>query len=220
MEASEIARAVAVGLGATLVMDVCAILLHRAFGVPLPNMCLVGRWIRHMPEGVFAHGSIATAPARPAECIVGWMAHYVIGAIFALALVLVVSPAWLRQPTLLPALVFGVATVAGSRDDAGDAFSRAPRDHDGSAASPTPDAATTGPAGAVSAPRDRPIADASQDRLRPEAPREVVEQITTRLRDVSSPGRHELSVRLDPPELGAVQIDARLDGSRLHLVIR
>lgn len=112
MEASEIARAVAVGLGATLVMDVCAILLHRAFGVPLPNMCLVGRWIRHMPEGVFAHGSIAKATPKPAECIVGWMAHYVIGAIFALALVLVVSPAWLRQPTLLPALVFGVATVA------------------------------------------------------------------------------------------------------------
>jgi hypothetical protein len=27
-------------------------------------------------------------------------------------------------------------------------------------------------------------------------------------------------VRLDPPELGAVQIEARLDGTRLHLVIR
>jgi hypothetical protein len=37
---------------------------------------------------------------------------------------------------------------------------------------------------------------------------------------VKSPGRHELSVRLDPPELGAVQIEARLDGTRLHLVIR
>jgi hypothetical protein len=113
-----------------------------------------------------------------------------------------------------------VATVAGSRDDAGAAFSRAPREHDGSAASATPDAVTTGPVGAVSAPPDRPIAAAAHDRPRPEAPREVVEQITTRLRDVSGPGRHELTVRLDPPELGAVQIDARLDGSRLHLVIR
>ncbi len=107
-----------------------------------------------------------------------------------------------------------------SRDEAGDAFSRAPRDRDGAAAVASSDATTAGAVGAASAPPEHPIAAGAHDRVRPDAPREVLEQITTPLRDVRSPGRHELSVRLDPPELGAVQIDARLDGGRLHLVIR
>jgi hypothetical protein len=112
IEGHEIALAVAVGLGATLVMDVVAIVLNRTFNVPLPNMCLVGRWIRHMPQGVFAHPSIAKAGAKSSECLVGWTAHYIIGAIFAVVLVLLTSPAWLQRPTLLPALIFGVVTVA------------------------------------------------------------------------------------------------------------
>jgi hypothetical protein len=41
---------------------------------------------------------------------VGWIAHYVIGAVYALTLALV-SGNWLAQPTLLPALLFGIGTV-------------------------------------------------------------------------------------------------------------
>ena len=93
-------------------MDFCAILLNRVFGVPLPNMCLVGRWVRYMPERTFKHESIAKAAPKSSECIIGWIAHYVIGAIFAIVLVLLVSPAWLQRPTILPALIFGVVTVA------------------------------------------------------------------------------------------------------------
>lgn len=108
----QFALAVAVGLGATLVMDVVAVILNRAFKLPPANMCLVGRWVRYMPDGVFVHGSIAKAPAKAAECIVGWIAHYVIGAIFAVILVLLISPSWLQTPTLMPALIFGIVTVA------------------------------------------------------------------------------------------------------------
>jgi flagellar hook-length control protein FliK len=50
--------------------------------------------------------------------------------------------------------------------------------------------------------------------------RDAVDQITTRLRDIKGPGRHEISVRLDPPDLGSVRIDARLEGARLHVQIR
>jgi hypothetical protein len=32
-------------------MDVWALFLKRAFNVPLANYCLVGRWLRYMPEG-------------------------------------------------------------------------------------------------------------------------------------------------------------------------
>ena len=103
--------ALAVGLGATLFMDLWALLMERAFSVPLANYCLVGRWILHMPGGTFVHASIANASHKPFECTVGWVAHYVIGAAYALALVAMVSVSWLAQPTIWPALLFGVGTV-------------------------------------------------------------------------------------------------------------
>lgn len=103
---------IVVGFGATLVMDLWSIFLKRTFNIPSPNYCFVGRWLLYMPEGVFRHSSIAAAPQKPAECVIGWIAHYAIGVIFALALVLLVSPQWLQEPTVLPAMTLGVATVA------------------------------------------------------------------------------------------------------------
>ena len=103
--------AIAVGLGATLFMDLWAVSLKRAFNVASANYCLVGRWLRHMEGGVFRHSSIAAAAKKPSECTVGWIAHYAIGALFALALVGLATPQWLQSPTLMPALTFGVVTV-------------------------------------------------------------------------------------------------------------
>jgi hypothetical protein len=103
---------IAVGLGATLAMDLWAIFLKRAFNTPIPNYCFVGRWLCYMPEGIFRHGSIAAAPQKAAECAVGWIAHYAIGVAYAVALVLFTSPGWLLEPTLLPAMVLGLVTVA------------------------------------------------------------------------------------------------------------
>lgn len=110
-QANNILGAIVVGLGATLFMDLWALLLNRTFRVPSPNYCFVGRWFSHMPEGTFKHASIAAAPQRHAECAVGWIAHYVIGAVYALLFVVLASGGWLAQPTLLPALLFGVVTV-------------------------------------------------------------------------------------------------------------
>jgi hypothetical protein len=103
---------IAVGLGATLLMDLWSVFLSRAFDIPAPNYCFVGRWLRHMPEGIFRHSSIAAAPRKRAECAVGWIAHYAIGVTYALSLVFFTSYRWLREPTLVPAMVLGVATVA------------------------------------------------------------------------------------------------------------
>ena len=110
-EATYLSGAVVVGLGATLFMDLWALFLKRAFSVASANYCLVGRWFRHMPEGTFVHASIANASRKRFECTVGWIAHYVTGAVYALALVALVSGGWLARPTLLPALLFGVGTV-------------------------------------------------------------------------------------------------------------
>lgn len=104
--------AVAVGLGATLVMDLWAVSLKRVFNIPSSSYCLVGRWLRHMADGAFKHPSISAAAEKPAECAIGWIAHYAIGVLFALALVAWVTPQWLRSPTFMPALIFGLATVA------------------------------------------------------------------------------------------------------------
>ena len=110
-EATYFLGAVVVGLGATLFMDVWALFLKRVFSIPSANYCLVGRWLRHMPEGTFTHASIAVAPQKRSECTVGWIAHYVIGTVYALVLVAFVSGSWLARPTLLPAMLFGIGSV-------------------------------------------------------------------------------------------------------------
>jgi hypothetical protein len=111
-DATHLVGAVLIGLGATLAIDLWGLLLKRGFGIVSLNYCLLGRWLLHMPEGTLVHPSIAAAPPRPYECPVGWSAHYLVGTGLALAFVLIASTGWLERPTLLPALAFGVVTVA------------------------------------------------------------------------------------------------------------
>ncbi|MDN3519725.1 DUF2938 domain-containing protein [Aquisalimonas lutea] len=110
-EASYFLGAAVVGLGATLFMDLWALFLKRVFSIPSANYCMVGRWLRHMLDGTFMHASIAASSQKRLECTVGWVAHYAIGAVFAVTLVVLVSGGWLMRPTLLPAVLFGVGTV-------------------------------------------------------------------------------------------------------------
>jgi hypothetical protein len=111
VEANDILGAIAIGIGATLVMDLWNLFLKRTFGIPSLNYCLLGRWVSHMPEGTLRHANIAAAPQKPLECPVGWIAHYSIGVVFALVFVVFTSGGWLARPTLLPALLYGLGTV-------------------------------------------------------------------------------------------------------------
>ena len=111
IEANYIPYAIAIGIGATLIMDLWNLFLKRAFSIPSLNYCLLGRWLRHMPGGTFRHASITAAPQKPFECTVGWIAHYTIGVVFALVLVVLTSGDWLARPTLLLALLYGIGTV-------------------------------------------------------------------------------------------------------------
>jgi hypothetical protein len=95
------------GTGATLVVDLWALLRRRWTGAALPDYGLVGRWIAHMARGRFRHESIARSAAVRGERVLGWTAHYLIGIGFA-ALLLSMQP----RPTLLGAGLFGIATVA------------------------------------------------------------------------------------------------------------
>ena len=111
-EPGHLLATVVIGLGATLAMDLWNLFLKRAFGIPSLNYCMLGRWIRHMQSGTFRHANIGASPAKSFECQVGWAAHYTIGVVFALVFVALASPGWLSRPTLPPALLYGVATVA------------------------------------------------------------------------------------------------------------
>lgn len=103
-------RIVVLGGVATLVMDGWALLL-RWMGLPTLDYALVGRWLGHMREGRWWHRPIQHSTPMPHERLLGWVAHYALGIVFALLLWMVAGEGWLRQPTLAPALVFGVATV-------------------------------------------------------------------------------------------------------------
>ena len=111
IEAHYILGTVAIGIGATLVMDLWNLFLKRSFSIPSLNYCLLGRWLRHMPGGTFRQASITAAPQKPFECTAGWIAHYTIGVVLALVFVVSTSGDWLARPTFLPALLYGIGTV-------------------------------------------------------------------------------------------------------------
>lgn len=103
-------RAVLIGVGATVVMDLWAALLRR-IGVPSLNFAMVGRWFGHFPRGRFVHDSIAKATPISGELVIGWSAHYAIGITFSALLLAVWGLDWARQPTLLPPLIVGLVTL-------------------------------------------------------------------------------------------------------------
>jgi hypothetical protein len=106
-------RAVAIGVGATVVMDLWAVLLQRLFKVQPSNWALVVRWVGHFTNGQFVHDKIADARPVRAELALGWIVHYLTGITYGALLLGIWGLDWARRPTLLPALILSlVALVA------------------------------------------------------------------------------------------------------------
>lgn len=101
-----------IGIGATLIFDLWGLFLKRIFKIVPSNFCLVGRWVLYMPEGVFRHSNIGSAPQKSAECLIGWITHYMLGITFAVTFVAIVGNKWFQHPSLIPALLFGLITVS------------------------------------------------------------------------------------------------------------
>ncbi len=108
---SYLAAIVATGVGATAIADIWGWVRKPLLGVAPPNYCLVGRWFGHMPRGTFRHQPITAARPIAGECLVGWVAHYLIGIAYAGILIVGWGLAWVEQPTLAPALIVGVVTL-------------------------------------------------------------------------------------------------------------
>ena len=103
--------AVVTGSGATAFMDLWTIARRRVFDIAAPDYGLLGRWLAHMPRGRFRHDSIAAAPVVAGERLIGWTAHYLIGIAFAALLLSLCGLAWMRHPSIGPALAVGIGTV-------------------------------------------------------------------------------------------------------------
>ena len=128
-----VVSAVLIGAGATALMDLWALARKQLLGIPALNYALVGRWLAYLPRGRFRHDPIAATPAVPGERVLGWSAHYLIGIAFAAVLLALWGLDWARQPTLAPALIVGIGSVAAPflvmqpGMGAGIAASRTPR---------------------------------------------------------------------------------------------
>jgi hypothetical protein len=105
-------RAVLIGTGATALMDIWAMARKRTSGVAPPDYALVGRWLGWMTRGRFRHESIAAAAPLRGERLGGWVAHSLIGVAFAAVLLALWGLEWVRHPTLGPALIVGIGSVA------------------------------------------------------------------------------------------------------------
>ncbi|WP_416052393.1 DUF2938 domain-containing protein [Cupriavidus basilensis] len=125
--------ALLIGAGATVVMDIWAAARERLLGIRPLDYALVGRWLAHLVRGRVCHHPIAASPSVQGERLLGWIAHYLIGIAFAATLLAFWGLGWARHPTLGPALMVGIGSVAAPffvmqpAMGAGIAASRTPR---------------------------------------------------------------------------------------------
>jgi hypothetical protein len=125
--------ALVIGAGATAVMDLWSVIRKTLLGIAPPDYGLVGRWLGHMARGRFRHEAIAASAPVRGELVIGWTAHYLTGIAYAALLIAVWGLAWVRQPTIGPALIVGIGTLAAPfllmqpGMGAGIAASRTPR---------------------------------------------------------------------------------------------
>lgn len=92
------------GTIATVVLDCWAYVSKHVFHLPAMNWAMAGRWIGHMPSGVFTHQAIAEAARIPGERALGWALHYAIGILYGVVYYSYLDMADAR-PSLISALV-------------------------------------------------------------------------------------------------------------------
>ncbi len=104
-------KGVAIGIGATVLMDVWAIVLWKVFRQGRPNWAPVGRWFWHLKDGTVFHDDIGKAEPYSGELALGWIGHYAVGILYGVILALVMGAGWFAAPTFLPAWILGIVTV-------------------------------------------------------------------------------------------------------------
>lgn len=106
-----IAKAMFLGLGASLFMDFALYLSSLLFDTKTKDYAILGRWIFYVFDGVFMHESIRQSNPVSHELILGWLVHLSVGIFFACLFLQLSNNNWLGKPTLLTPLVFSTATI-------------------------------------------------------------------------------------------------------------
>ena len=104
-------RGVVIGVGATVLMDLWALLLTLVFSQPTANWAPVGRWFWHLSRGTVFHEDIALAEPHARELAFGWTGHYAVGILYGVILALIAGHEWFTDPTFIPAWILGILTV-------------------------------------------------------------------------------------------------------------
>jgi Protein of unknown function (DUF2938) len=104
-------RSFVMGMAATALLDCWALLLNHLFGFGLPNWAMVGRWVAHLPAGKIRHDDISLASPVANEPTIGWIFHYAVGIVFAMATLVLGGAVWTKSPTLALPLIVGIVTV-------------------------------------------------------------------------------------------------------------
>ncbi|HEX6637241.1 MAG TPA: DUF2938 domain-containing protein [Steroidobacteraceae bacterium] len=99
------------GLVATAVMDLWGLVRKPLLGWAVADYRFVGRWVSGFSRGQFRHEAIGRSQDRHGEVAIGWVAHYLLGLVFAALLLAIVGADWIRRPALMPAMLFGLITV-------------------------------------------------------------------------------------------------------------
>jgi hypothetical protein len=107
-----IGQGVLLGIGANLLFDLWQRGYALAAGQPAPDWGPIGRWFWHLRQGRVFHDDIGRAEPWAHEVALGWIGHYLVGIAYGVVFALLAGPGWLAAPTVLPALAFGIATVA------------------------------------------------------------------------------------------------------------
>ena len=98
---------VVAGVIATAILDIWQQIFQLAFGVPITNFAILGRWVGHFRQGRFVCTDIGKAPPVEHELGLGWIVHYVVGVGYAFVYFLLMRFAFVAPPSLLSAVVFG-----------------------------------------------------------------------------------------------------------------
>lgn len=105
-------RGAIIGTGATVAMDLWALVLTAIFKHPRADWAPVGRWFYHLKNGRVFHDAIGESEPYRSELALGWIAHFAVGIAYGVVFAFLVGPTWFTAPTLLPAWIWGIVTVA------------------------------------------------------------------------------------------------------------
>jgi hypothetical protein len=100
-----------IGIVATIGQDIWEVIVNHIFRWPTAGPALIGRWLGHMPRGVFVHRSIRESAAVPNEQLIGWVAHYLTGIVYGVTYLGFVRICLSSDPTIISAVIFGLVSL-------------------------------------------------------------------------------------------------------------